>query len=460
MRRRSVAALCAAALLAASGVGAQSRIALVDGLLVDGLSARPIPDSVILIDDGVIAAVGDRASLAVPDGYEVVSLKGMSVLPGLWENHAHLMLAGHADYAHWDEAYADRLADEVMPASAWQLLMAGVTTARDLGAPLDASIAVKRRIESGELLGPRLFVSGPFIQHRPYPGTEAFRWGVNGVRDARAKVARLADAGVDIVKLIDQDLMTLEEAQAVVDAAHERGLVVVAHAHRPAEIRRGLEIGVDNFEHTGLATAPAYPADVIEALRERTAAGMITGGPLFWTPTVEGLWNYGYLVDRGQHLFNDCWHAGLADDTIADIAASIEHPERLSYYQITPKRAPTLARKIEQLRDAGVVLLVGTDSGIPLKFHCRSTWNELSVWVDELDVPAMEAIRGATYWPAVLMGVADRWGSVTPGRYADIIAVRGDVLRHVAKLEAVDFVMIGGRIVKRDGRPLVPPPGG
>ena len=458
MSGRWLAALLGGALLVAGNASA-ARIALVDGLLIDGLSAQPIPRSVILIDGERIVAVGDRATLPVPEDYELVSLKGMSVLPGLWENHAHLMLNGHSDYAHWDATYLDRLAGEIMPASAYQLLMAGVTTARDLGAPLAASVTVKRGIEAGDLVGPRLFISGPFIQHRPYPGTEAFRWGIQGVRDARAKVTRLADAGVDIVKLIDQDLMTLDEARAIVDTAHEHGLVVVAHAHRPAEIRRGLEIGVDNFEHTGLATAPEYPPDVVAALRERTAAGMITGGPLFWTPTVEGLWNYDSVVERGQYLFNDCWHAGLREDTIADIAASIEHPERLSYYQLTPRRKPTLPRKIEQLRDAGVVLIVGTDSGIPLKFHCRSTWNELDVWVRVMGIPPMEAIRGASYWPSVLMGVADEWGTITPGKYADIIAVRGDVLRHIDLLQRVDFVMKGGTIYKQDGRPAAPPPG-
>lgn len=454
----SVRMLALTLLLVISTVSAQPRIALVDGLLIDGMSAQPVPRSVILIDGDRIVAVGDRASLTVPDGYETISLKGMSVLPGLWENHAHLMLSGHSDYAHWHPTYADRLGSEIMPASAYQLLMAGVTTARDLGAPLDESLSIKRRLESGELVGPRLFVSGPFIQHRPYPGTETYRWGVNGARDARAKVERLAEAGVDIIKLIDQDLMTLEEAQTVVDTAHKHGLVVVAHAHRPAEIRRGLEIGVDNFEHTGLTSAPEYPPDVIAALRERTAAGMITGGPLYWTPTVEGLWNYDHIVERGQYLFNDCWHAGLAADTIADIEVSIQRPERLPYYQMTPRRKPTLPRKIAQLREAGVVMLVGTDSGIPLKFHCRATWNELDVWVNVMDIPVMEAIRGATYWPALLMGVADEWGTLTPGKYADIIGVRGDVLRHVNLLEDVDFVMKGGHVYKREGRPTVEPP--
>ena len=433
---------------------ARADSALVGGRLIDGFGHRPIANSVILVEDGVITAVGTVDTLPVPEGYEVISTEGMDVLPGLWENHAHLMLAGHADYSHWDPTYADRFADEIMPAGAVQLLLAGITTTRDLGAPLDDSVSVKRRIESGEIPGPRLFISGPFIQHKPYPGTEAFRWGVKGVTDARRKVRTLADAGVDIVKLIDQDRMSLEEARAVVEEAHKHGMKVVAHSHRPDEIRRGLEIGVDNFEHTGLTTAPEYPPDVIEKLRERTATGRVAGGPMFWTPTVEGLWNYPLTVDNPEKLDGDCWHRGLKPDTIADIKASIANPGQLAYTQLTPLRRPTLKRKIQQLRDAGVVLLVGTDSGIPMKFHCQSTWNEMDVWVRVMGIDPMQTIRGATYWSAVMMGVEDRWGTVSEGKYADIIAVRGDVLRHINLLSRVDFVMKGGVVYKRDGMPV------
>jgi imidazolonepropionase-like amidohydrolase len=99
------------------------------------------------------------------------------------------------------------LKEVIMPASARQLLLAGVTSARDLGAPLDASIAVRDAINSGRIPGPTMYVSGPFIQHAPYPGTELFRWGVSGADDARTKVRRLAQAGVDVIKLIDQDQM-------------------------------------------------------------------------------------------------------------------------------------------------------------------------------------------------------------------------------------------------------------
>jgi imidazolonepropionase-like amidohydrolase len=84
-----------------------------------------------------------------------------------------------------------------------------------------------------------------------------------------------------------------------------------------------------------------------------------------------------------------------------------------------------------------------------MSFHCQSTWNELEVWVNVMGVPAEEAIRAASYWPAKMMKVADRWGTVTPGKYADIIAVRGDVLRHISLLQRVDFVMKGGAVYKQ-----------
>ena len=428
--------------------------ALIGGTLVDGLGGAPIYDSVILVDGNQIVDVGEEGKLDIPDGYEIISTEAMTIMPGLWEMHAHLMLNGHSNYAHWDKTYNDRLGNEIMPSSAEQLLLAGVTTARDLGAPLDDSVSVKRRIEEGEIAGPRLFISGPFIQHKAYPGTEAFRWGVNSTADGRAKVRLLAEAGVDVIKLIDQDVMPLNHVKAVVDEAHKHGLKVVGHAHKPDEIRIGLEVGIDNFEHTGLTTAPEYPEDIMTLLKERTAKGRIAGGPLYWTPTVEGLWNFEETRDNPEEVDSNCWHRGLEDDTIADIKASIQHPNRLDYFQLTPKRKPTLKRKFSQLRKAGVVLLIGTDSGIPLKFHCQSTWNEIDVWTRVMGVPVMETIQAATYWPSKMMGVENEWGTLQPGRFADIIAIKGDALKYPALFQNVDFVMKDGVVYKKDGQPV------
>jgi imidazolonepropionase-like amidohydrolase len=416
--------------------------ALVGGTLIDGFGGPPLRNSVIVIDGERIKAVGQVGTLAVPAGTDVISTEGMSVLPGLWDMHVHLMINGHADYEHWDKTYPAQFESTIMPASARQLLLAGVTSARDLGAPLEASIAVRDRIRTGKIPGPTLYVSGPFIQHAPYPGTELFRWGISGVADARAKVRRLTDAGVDCIKLIDQDQMTMEEVRAVVDEAHARRLMVVGHAHRPEEIRRGLAAGVDNFEHTGLSSAPEYPDDIIKSIQERTA--QMNRGPLFWTPTIEGLMNYESLRDNPEQLDDPAWQLGLTPEIITDIRASIANPDRLPYFQLTPIRRPTLARKFKQLGDAGVVMLVGTDSGIPMKFHSQSTWRELEAWVNQLGINPMQAIRGATYWPAVAMKADRDSGTVSPGKYADVIAVRGDVLRHIALLQRVDVVVKHG----------------
>jgi imidazolonepropionase-like amidohydrolase len=441
----------AAGLIAASTIVADSTpqtstgsvvTALVGGTLIDGFGGAPIRNSVIILDGERIRAVGQIGVLAVPAGAGVISTEGMSVLPGLWDMHVHLMINGHADYAHWDKTYPSQFETVIMPASARQLLMAGVTSARDLGAPLEASINVRDRINAGKMPGPTLYVSGPFIQKAPYPGTELFRWGVNGIADARAKVKKLADAGVDCIKLIDQDQMTMEEVGAVVDEAHKNGLMVVGHSHRPEEIRRGLAHGVDNFEHTGLSSAPAYPDDIVRMIGERTAN--MSRGPLYWTPTIEGLFNYEYLRDNPEQLDDPAWQVGLPPEIIADIRKSIENPDRLPYFQLTPIRRPTLARKFKQLSDAGVVMLVGTDSGIPMKFHSSSTWRELDAWVNILGVSPMQAIRGATYWPSVAMKVDKDVGTITPGKYADIIAVKGDVLRHIALLQRVDVIVKRG----------------
>ena len=144
IRSSSIVSVLIAAAVVATGTAqtparpstAGRPLALVGGTLIDGFGSTPIRNSVILVEGDRIQAVGQVGSLAVPAGAEVVSTEGMSVLPGLWDMHVHLMIDGHSDYAHWDQTYPPRMEKEIMPASARQLLMAGVTTARDLGGPL------------------------------------------------------------------------------------------------------------------------------------------------------------------------------------------------------------------------------------------------------------------------------------------------------------------------------------
>jgi imidazolonepropionase-like amidohydrolase len=417
-------------------------LALVGGQVIDGYEGPPIHDGVVLIAGDRIVAVGRREEVTVPAGTTVIDTRGMSVMPGLMDMHVHLMIIGHADYEHWDKTYMSRFRDEIMPIAAKQLLMSGVTTVRDLGAPLEDILEVKRRIEKGQIPGPRLFVSGPFIQHAPYFEYEKFvRWGVNGPEDAAAKVQKIIDAGVDFIKLIDQDQMTDDEVRAVVETAHKAGKAVIAHAHREDEIRIGLKHNVDGFEHTGLATSPSYPEDILQGLRKRN-------NTLYWCPTVEGL----LLADYTARTFPDRlddpdWQRDVPKDIVADIRGSLKDVTSLDYFTLTFRRLPTLAGKFKQLREAGVTLLVGTDSGIPGNFHTDSTWRELDTWV-KFGMTPMQAIAGATRWPARFLKKERDLGTLRPGRLADVIAVKGDVLSNVGLLQRVDVVVKNGVRVK------------
>jgi imidazolonepropionase-like amidohydrolase len=149
-----------------------------------------------------------------------------------------------------------------------------------------------------------------------------------------------------------------------------------------------------------------------------------------------------------MHIDEPGWQLDVPADIAADIKASVKHPGWLAYYQITPLRAKTSAAKFAQLQKTGLVLLIGTDSGIPMKFHNQSTWRELDIWVNKLGVDSMTAIRAATYWPAVSMKVDKDYGTVSEGKYADIIAVKGDVLRYIDLLQRVDVVIKHGQRYK------------
>lgn len=177
-------------MLVAASAQAAPVTALVGGTLVDGTLREPIRDSVVLIEGERITAVGTVDTLPVPQGATVISTEGMTVLPGLWDMHVHLMINGHADYDHWDRTYPARLRDTIMPASALQLLHAGVTGARDLGGPLEDSIAVRDAINAGKIPGPTLFVSGPSSRRSctRAPSSSAGAWSHPATRAPRCVV--------------------------------------------------------------------------------------------------------------------------------------------------------------------------------------------------------------------------------------------------------------------------------
>lgn len=445
MRRFAGHLLLPLLLLAASAIGVaaqQPTLALVGGRVLDGYGGPPLENAIVLIAGERIVAVGPQSSVTVPPGTPTINTEGMTVLPGLFDMHVHLMLLGHGEYERWHLLYGSRMVDLVMPIAARQLLMAGVTSARDLGAVPEEILAVKRRIDAGEIPGPRLFVAGAFIQHAPYQEYETkYRWGVNGPEDARRKVQRLIDAGVQMIKLIDQDQMTEAEVAAVVQTARRHRIPIVAHAHREEEIRIGLKHGVENFEHTGLGTAPGYPEDILVGLRRRNAS-------LYWTPTISPLLTMRYTAEEFPERLDDpAWQEGMPPELAAEIRQSLRSIPHLPYYALFPSRIPHLPTKFRQLRESGVQLMIGTDAGIPATFHNDATWREMALWV-QLGVPPMQVIQAATLWPARFLRVEQDLGTLAPGRLADVIAVRGDPLTDMAVLRDVRLVIKGGQRVK------------
>ena len=191
MRRQLIAGMALVAMVAVVSTGAEPArqpaqsgkpIALVGGTLIDGFGGPPIRNSVVLVRGERIAAVGQVGALAVPADFEVISTEGMSVLPGLWDMHVHLMINGHSDYTHWDKTYPARLEKEIMPASARQLLMAGVTSARDLGGPLEAEPQRARRDQPRRDSGRDDVRLGPVPSARAVPGHRALPLGPERTR--------------------------------------------------------------------------------------------------------------------------------------------------------------------------------------------------------------------------------------------------------------------------------------
>ena len=139
-------------------------LALVGGMLIDGTGAAPLRNSVVLIRGERIERIGTVGSLPIPSGYATLSTEGLTVLPGLWDLHVHLMYAGHPDSRHWFDTYTPQFERVIMPASAEQMLMAGVTAVRDLAAPLQP-IRCHARIPAARSPG-RGHVSGRAHQRR------------------------------------------------------------------------------------------------------------------------------------------------------------------------------------------------------------------------------------------------------------------------------------------------------
>jgi cytosine/adenosine deaminase-related metal-dependent hydrolase len=440
--RRVLAALagCAAALSAQAAA-----LVLSGGTVVDGYGNPPIANGVVVIDGDRILAVGGPDVIPVPEGAEVISTEGMTVLPGLWDMQVQLMRLGHGRDARWNETYGPLAERVVMPIAARQLLQAGVTSARDVAAPLDAAINVRDRIRDHLVAGPTIYVSGPVLRKLVPVNTEAWQWAVSGAADATAKVRRLADAGVDYLLLADVELWTGEELSAAVSEARLRGLSVHAYAEHPADVERGVALQLDGFLGSDMGVT-GFPDNVVLALQQRLMSGATR--PIAWSPGISARLNFELLRGNAEPLDDPFAVEALPPLVAADILGSLRNLDGVDGFDMPGVPAQSMCAKLGQLQDAKLTLLVGSDAGAPGHLHSRATWQEIDFWVRECGVPALRAIQAATHDAATAMGAGHESGSLAPGKIADVIAVRGDVLRNPALLQSVDIVIQRGRRVR------------
>lgn len=416
--------------------GERGTLALVGGMLLDGYEAPPVHHAAVVIEGDRIVAVGPADQVAIPAGARVIDTRGMTMLPGLIDLHVHTMILGHGDYGDWFAFVGDRLG-EVMAIGAKQLLMAGVTTAVDLGATLDI-LKIRDRINAGELPGPRLLVSGPWIARRRFGGfPEGSQYLIRSPDEAARRAEELVSAGVDVIKTWAG--MQEEDIRAVVQVAHRSGVQVHSHLYEPEAIWAAIRGGTDVVQHAGSGGNPPYPDSLVMEIAHR-------GIPVVQTIS-HRVWVYPETVRFPERLQDRRLVEDFPPDIYDEVQASLRDFRRLSYFRSTPRQIRNSRVAARQFIEADAVMGVGTDSGSPLNFHTESTWREISALVDSGMEP-MQAISAATKTGAEILGRGSELGTIEPGKLADIIVVNGDPLFDINALGYVEHVVKGGMVFK------------
>lgn len=459
--------VCTASLfLAADRAEAQpDRLALVGGRLIDGYGGSPLEDSIILIRGSRVEAIGREGQLDVPPGVETVDTNGMTVLPGLWESHGHLAHVGEGAPTEFmydsggrkNMKFADQLAP-VMAQIARINLLNGITSFRDTGGPLDEQLELRRQIESGDRMGPRLFLAGPILnQGKRNPGETAGALLVGSAEDAKETVSQLVAKGVDQIKVYGfWDLPILE---AVVEAAHREGVGVDADVRHWEAYQTAVKAGVDRLHHVFMADASSGYTDdelrlLIRGLRPSVLgpSGNILRGP-YILPTIEMRRSYVRTFRFPESLD----HARLKEmfepipGVYEYLKTTWQHPSSVPWGIGAPERVQHAMAKLKRFIELGGTeqIVAGTDAGTPFNFH-PPLLRELENLV-EAGLTPMAAIQSATLRAAQMQGKDDELGTVAIGKLADLIVVDGDPLYEISVLRTgLAHVIKGGKLVERD----------
>lgn len=405
---------------------AERVIALKAARMFDGTTDTVVNNAVVVVEGTRIKSVGGP----VPQGAEVIDLGDVTLLPGFIDAHTHLSFESGGNY--YREAFEGLLrhpGEQALLASTYarRTLEAGITTVRDLASSDYIDVSLRNGIANGYVVGPRMLVAvhpigatGGHADATAYPPSRGIpqsgpMQGIcNGADECRAAVRHQVKYGADVIKAmpsggvlslgasVDLPQLTVDEMKAIVDEARQWGKKVAAHCHGDAAAKIAIAAGVDSIEH-GTFLQP----DTLAAMRDKG---------IYLVPTLMA----GETV-KGQL---DQFPESIANKARAAIASR-----------------DTLFRNALK---AGVKIAFGTDSAVSL--HGRNA-REFGLMTGLGMSPA--AALHTTQHSAALLGLADRLGTIAPGRIADIVAVPGNPLTDITVTERVSFVMKDGAVVRR-----------
>lgn len=422
----------------------RATLAIVGGMLIDGRGSEPVHRSVILLDGPKIVAVGTTADLPVPAGARIIDASGQTVMGGLTDAHVHLDFLGHADYVkfHKDYSALGAVGERISVIAAKQLLMAGVTTAVDLGGAPETQIRVRDRINRRELVGPRMKVSAGWLWNATdeqsaahHRGMEGYLFNVRTVDEARTAIAKTLALGADIVK--NYSGLSAEQTRVVIEEAHKKGIKVTGHGEGNARILEKIALGQDAIEHTINPDA----ALLAELVARRT-----------WVvPSLQQ--NVGIEAHHWPMIVDSPrFKALMPPDLYAYVRDSVLEPAKLPYFRagVDPARMLPQLANVKRLHDAGVRLLIGTDSGTPINYHTDATRQQMELMV-RAGIPPMRVLGMATRDAADYLGMSATLGTVEPGKLADLIVIDGNPLLDMKALQYVTVVVKEGVQYKGPG---------
>jgi imidazolonepropionase-like amidohydrolase len=400
------------------------------GKLVDVEAKEVRSEVTIVIEDNRITAV-ESGYRTAKQGDTVINLKAYTLLPGLMDMHTHI--TSELRKGGYIDRFTLNPADYTIRAvhNAKLNLMAGFTTIRDLGDQYNVTVSIRRGIQAGLIVGPRVYTTAKsiattgghadptngyadHIDHHVGP----MEGVINGVPAAREAVRQRYKDGADLIKITATGgVLSLaksgqapqfmdDELAAIVATARDYGMTVAVHAHGAEGMKRAIKAGVDSIEHG--------------SLMDDEARNMMIEHGTYLVPT----------ISAGK------WVAMKAEES--DFFPAVVRPKAAA---IGPQIQETFGKAYK----AGVKIAFGTDAGV-----CPHGQNALEfVYMTEAGMPPMEAIRAATVYAADLLKVQDDLGSISPGKFADMIAVKGDPIADISLLQKVDFVMKDGVVYKQ-----------